>query len=533
MSWHHLINDFAGMVNKILEHATKYRITKDLDCDKGTVERYQQGAEPLNAEKVAKFIEFALRHGVDISEFQSFFPIYDFSPMQTYESRQEKGPPDFAWLTGARIPAPPKVPTKFCDILFDSPIGVASSPLTGDDRWVGAMLNLAYGLCSLKTRRSDSHDPYDPPLITTVLETPELVSYDPARPPDVLVTPDLRGFKGHIPDQVNSIGVPSEKPPVWQNIYTRIKQNPRGHFVAISVMGDGDDAHSMIADFGIAVSAAREVLPPLIELNLSCPNLEKKVGGLCTDVELVAQICRKARESLSGTGIPLIAKLPRVPEPALRPLIEKIGGLVQGISYGNTLRVRPLRNGTSDQRKPAFNDRQFGGLSGPCTYALTLAGVQSLSRIKAAYRMDFNIAAIGGVTRATEVFELLNAGADIVQVCTVAMFDPLFAWKVRHHLSQPHVAQLCRDRVPQLTIQEELTIIAPVEDYQIVAYRNARSAVKLIKKKVPDHAVSAKLFQNRWNAWIRQQQPAGLGLARRSSSNRVPTVDDWVREFSS
>jgi dihydroorotate dehydrogenase len=532
MSWHHVISDFPGMVRKILEHATRYRVTKDLDCDKNTVDRYESGAEPSSPDRVAKFIEFALRQGIDISDFQTFAPIYDFSPMQTYERRLAKGPPDFSWLAGAK--APPANPSKFCDVALDCPIGIASSPLTGDAVWSCSMLDLAYGPSSFKTRRSEEHHPYDPPLLTVVLDPPELVSYDSSAPPEVLVTADLSEFRGRIPDQVNSIGVPSEKPAVWQSVYQRIKEHPRGKFMALSVMGDGDEARSMVADFGAAISAAKEVRPPIIEINISCPNLEKRVGELCSDLDLVTQICRKAREVLSGTGTPLIAKLPRLPEKKLRPLVERIGGMVQAISYGNTLRVRPLRaNGYQDQRKPAFNDRLFGGLSGPCTYGLTLQGIQALARIKARFKMDFQIAAVGGVTSPQEVLELLESGADVVQVCTVAMFDPLFAWKVRHYLDQPAVVRQRRAHVDHQAFEEELTILPPVEDYQITTYKNARAAVKLIKKKVPERAVPEQLFQKRWNAWMRTQKPEGLGLARRSHTDRPRTVDDWIREFSS
>jgi Dihydroorotate dehydrogenase len=184
------------------------------------------------------------------------------------------------------------------------------------------MLALSFGPCTLKTRCSDDRKSYDPPLITSVLETPDLVSYDPSCPPEVMVTPDLRDFGGQVPCLVNSIGVPSEKPPVWREIYARIKQDARGKFVAISVMGDGDDARSMISDIVNTVSSARDLQPPFIELNISCPNLEKKSGDLCTEPELVAQLCKKAREALAGTGIPIVAKLPRLPEIMLRPLRE-------------------------------------------------------------------------------------------------------------------------------------------------------------------------------------------------------------------
>jgi dihydroorotate dehydrogenase (NAD+) catalytic subunit len=530
MSWHDVIADFTGMVGKTLERETKYRVTKELDCDKNTVERYEGGAEPSSPDRVARFIDFALRHGIDISEFQTFSPLYDFSPMQTYERRLEKGPPDFSWLTRAQTL--PQVRTDFCDIALDSPIGIASSPLTGDDRWSCSMLDLGYGLSFLKTRRAGQWAPYDPPLIASVLEPPDLISYDSTRPPEVLVTPELPKFSGRIPDLVNSIGVPSESPAVWRDLYLRIKEHPRGKFVGVSVMGDGDDVRAVISDFGKAVSAAKDVHPPAVEINPSCPNLEKKCGDLCTDLDLLAEICRKARESLNGVGIPLVVKLPRLPSDKLRPLVGKIGRLVQAFSYGNTIRVRPVRSGSAQNRRPAFNERQFGGLSGPCTFGTTLRGTQVLSRLRNELRMDFQIIAVGGVTTPAEVVQLLNAGAGVVQVCTVAMFDPLFAWKVRHHLSRPN-SGLQRPRDVACSPEEQLTILAPFQDHEIASYNNATKARKLIAKRLPGHAISDELFKKRWDAWMRSQVPDRIGVARRpSAAPRARTVDEWIREFS-
>jgi hypothetical protein len=51
------------------------------------------------------------------------------------------------------------------------------------------------------------------------------------------------------------------------------------------------------------------------------------------------------------------------------------------------------------QLHPAFAGREFGGLSGPCTFQITRQGVASLSRVKSQLKQRFGIIAVGGLVQ--------------------------------------------------------------------------------------------------------------------------------------
>jgi hypothetical protein len=95
-------------------------------------------------------------------------------------------------------------------------VGIASSPLVGDDRWTALMLDLGFGLSTFKTRRSEAKRSHDAPQVAFVKSPPDLSAYDPADPPEVEVTLDREPSMGAISNIVNSIGVPSEPPSEWK-----------------------------------------------------------------------------------------------------------------------------------------------------------------------------------------------------------------------------------------------------------------------------------------------------------------------------
>lgn len=218
---------------------------------------------------------------------------------------------------------------------------------------------------------------YAPPLIGFVKAEPDLSGYRQDDPPEVEVTFNRVGIPGYIPNLVNSLGIPSENPSEWRNIYERIAALKGGHVVGISVVGDGDDEASLIADLSSVVARARECSPPFVELNLSCPNLKGR-ADIYSDPPLVKRLCDAAAETLKGSSIPLVIKLPHMSKENLRHILRASAGTVHAIALRNTIRVRPFEiEEHGGQKIFAFRGRQCGGLSGPCTYGLTVACVKA------------------------------------------------------------------------------------------------------------------------------------------------------------
>ena len=164
MDWHELINDFNGLVTELVQKQSQHKVAEALSRDKRTIFNWLRGAAPSEPSDVAWVIRLALNSGIDLSRFQTYASIYDFSSMMSYEEETNRGPDDLSWLTSAQ--PPPPVKTTFCGLELDGPLGVASSPLLADDKWASLMLNLGFGLSTFKTKRSSSKQAWLPPHIT-------------------------------------------------------------------------------------------------------------------------------------------------------------------------------------------------------------------------------------------------------------------------------------------------------------------------------------------------------------------------------
>ena len=527
LPWLNIIHDFGSLVETLVNHPaySRHKLKDKLNRDLATIRGWLRGSFPVKPTDVGWIIRLALQYGIDISRFQTFNSIYDFSPLLTYEKILEKPIPDFSWLTP--IQSPPPLNYRFGDLKLDSPIGIASSPLVSDERWTGLMLDLGFGLSTFKTRRTGPRDSFKGARIAFVLQPPDLLNYDPNNPPAVPVTFDQAQSKGQIPNMINSFGVPSESAAEWQDIYERIKNHPRGCLVGISVMGEGESQEDIEADFALAVEKARDVHPPFVELNLSCPSLKRRTNFWDHDT-LVLHICAKAQEVLRSAGIPLVVKLPYLVPERMETMLRGNGPLLQGVSFHNTIRVRPITVDAEGNSEPAFLNREFGGLSGPCTFRMTKNGVEGLCKIREKLHQDFRIIAVGGVATPSDVSDLLNSGADIVQACTAPMFDPLLAWKVRFHLIE--AADFIRRKQLDSTFlkDDQIPFLAPRDEIERESQRYLDAAVKEIKKRTRKDIPYVKV-RDEWNLWMNQRSDSLIGDAHHIRPARSKA--EWIRRF--
>jgi dihydroorotate dehydrogenase (NAD+) catalytic subunit len=517
MYWQDLVLDFAALAQAVVAASSLNKVAGSLNHHKKTVAEWSRGTAPKNAQDVAWLLRKALHDGIDVSRFQKFTPIYDFSPTFRYEEKSKKDPPTLEWLT--EIQPPPAVPTRVLGMDLDTPLGVASSPLLSDDRWTKLMLDLSFGLSTFKTRRRDEKRSWQPPQIAFVAEHPDLRNYNPDSPPQVVVTFDRSEVNDTIPNLVNSIGVPSESAASWQEIYERVKRLPRGRFVGVSIMPDGDSRSNLIKDLKEVAQRARELNPPFVELNISCPNLEKR-GDIWNNLPVLKQICLEARQILGNGNIPLVIKLPYTTSATMRGVVRTIGTMVEAIAFKNTLKVRPVVKNRDGQLHNAFTGREFGGLSGPSTFEMGLKGLRELLNLKAEFGYEFEVIAIGGISTTADIIECLNLGAQAVQVCTAAMFDPLLAWNLRFQM-KPHSLSL--------TQTEAAALLWPRNQSEIESLRNAYEASSEIQRRQPQRQLPWETFASIWNNWMLQQPTAGVGRAHRLPAPR--SISQWTQEF--
>jgi dihydroorotate dehydrogenase len=524
--WRRFIIDFKGLAQVVAERVGKRALATKLAHDIHTVKRWLRDGEPTNPQDVAWVIRCALKNGIDISRFQSFSPIYTLTTESSYELNLKADLPDFNWLTS--VQRPPLVPAKFCGMSLDTPLGLSASPLTASAEWMNLMLGLGYGLSTFKTRRNVQRSPYAPPQIGYVKTAPDLSQFRQEEPPEVEVKFTRSGIAGFIPNLVNSLGIPSENPSDWRSIYERIAALRGGKCVGISVVADGEDEPSLVADLSSVVARASECQPPFIELNLSCPNLRGR-ADIYADPLLVKRLCETAAEILKTSGIHLVIKLPHMRKDALREILKASGGAVRAIALRNTIRVRPFEIEENGGHKiPAFKGREHGGLSGPCTYSLTVACVKAALELRRELGLEFEILATGGVAKAADVVELMNMGAAsgtniIVQATTAAIFDPLLAWKLRFHLEQAQIG-------PQSVRGEEM--LAARDDVEITSLKNAIMAqAQIATKPRSTLRVSDKLLCQEWNRFVLERSRVEVGRPAKTQAAR--SVTEWITIFTS
>jgi dihydroorotate dehydrogenase (NAD+) catalytic subunit len=153
----------------------------------------------------------------------------------------------------------------------------------------------------------------------------------------------------------------------------------------------------------------------VIELNLSCPNVEEAP-------ETAAELVRVAR---AATTKPLYAKLSPATSDVAESARAVAGAGADGLSLVNTIRGLALDATT---RLPLLA-RGPGGYSGPALRPIALACV-----LACAEAVDLPIVGMGGVMSADDVLDLVAAGASAVALGTVLFSDPLSPGRIRAEL---------------------------------------------------------------------------------------------------
>lgn len=144
----------------------------------------------------------------------------------------------------------------------------------------------------------------------------------------------------------------------------------------------------------------------MLEVNLSCPNVEKGGAGFMRKQELILDVIKAIRDQ---TDMVLMAKL----SPELGDVVEIAGKVldqgVTGISLINTLRGMVI----DIYKRRSRIHRDSGGLSGPAIKPVALRYVHD---VKKAFNCP--IIASGGIRDWKDAVEFLIVGADLLAVGT-------------------------------------------------------------------------------------------------------------------
>jgi dihydroorotate dehydrogenase (NAD+) catalytic subunit len=233
----------------------------------------------------------------------------------------------------------------------------------------------------------------------------------------------------------------------------RMAETPSGMLNSIGLQGPGIDVFierdlSWLAEHEVtaAVSIAGQTVEEygklagklrgkpvgLIEVNISCPNVEDRGQVFACDRKAAASVVQAVRRAASP-GVPVFAKL----SPDVTDIVSIAKACVEagatGLSLINTtlgmaidpMTMRPLLAGVT------------GGLSGP---AIRPLAVRCVWQVHAALP-DVPLFGIGGIRTGLDALEFVLAGASAVQVGTVIFHDPGAPARVSRELREALAAR--------------------------------------------------------------------------------------------
>lgn len=216
-------------------------------------------------------------------------------------------------------------------------------------------------------------------------------------PPRIMETPG--GMLNAV--GLQNIGVEafiSEKLPFLRKFDTKVIAN---------IYGESYDEYKKVAQ---KLTAAKGV--HAVEVNISCPNVQK--GGLSfgADAKTAAAVTRKVKEA---TDLPVIVKLtPNVTDiTAIAVAVEKAGA--DALSLINTITAMSVDIFT---RKPHLKNIT-GGLSGPAIKPVALRMVWQVLQ-----KVSIPVIGIGGIMNAEDALAFLMLGAKAVQIGTANFINP-------------------------------------------------------------------------------------------------------------
>ena len=196
-------------------------------------------------------------------------------------------------------------------------------------------------------------------------------------------------------------------------IFRRLKQNYPTKFILASIMGQNE------AEWEELARQCEENGADAIELNFSCPNLEK--GGLGSDIgQDPALVERYTAAARRGTRLPILAKpTPNVATMSPSAEAAKRAG-ANGFSVINTIKSIIGVNPHTYVTAPAVRGMSaVGGYSGNAVKPIALRFLAELGKNPDLSGM--HLSGMGGVETWMDALEFLLLGASSIQVTTAVM----------------------------------------------------------------------------------------------------------------
>lgn len=356
-------------------------------------------------------------------------PATFFDPAKTFDDNFDNGP--FLDKTPA-YQNKGALKYSFLGRKLYSPFGIAAGSLPTSKHVRGAFQR-GFDVVCYKTQRSV-------PFQVNPFPNVVYVDIDGDLTPDKAAKP-LTGHKAS--DQplekisiTNSFGNPSRGPDFWvEDMKRAVAAQGPGQLLIASVVGtiqDGFSQDDYYQDFADAAELAVKAGAPVIEINLSCPNVASE-GVVCYTYDAVLSIAQKTKARAGN--VPIVAKLGYF-APDQQELLEKIvldtKDYLSGFSAINTIQA-PVVDEQGKQLLPGEGRLR----AGICGAGVKWAGIDMVKRLDALRKkhgLSYEIIGVGGVMRPADFHDYRKAGADVVQSVTAAMWNDQLAAQIKASL---------------------------------------------------------------------------------------------------
>lgn len=223
---------------------------------------------------------------------------------------------------------------------------------------------------------------------------------------------------------LNAVGVPDagiEKAEEELGVYLKWYEGAKRKVPLIANIIAG-----RVEDYGAIAERIAALKPHMIEVNISCPNVEDELGKpFACDRRSAAQVTKEVKKRVASVGegaIPVVVKLsPNVESiTEIAKAVEEAGA--DGITAINT--VGPGMCIDIDTAQPILANR-VGGLSGPAIKPLAVKLVYDLYRA-----VKIPIIGTGGMLNGRDAIEMMMAGATLVGVGTAVYYRGVEVFRV-------------------------------------------------------------------------------------------------------
>ncbi|MFQ5580889.1 MAG: dihydroorotate dehydrogenase [Nitrospiria bacterium] len=343
-------------------------------------------------------------------------PAYDVG--LSYEENYREGP----FIT-EKVPARQIArKERFLGFEVNSRLGIPAGPLL-NARWILAYAALGFDLLVYKTVRTRETPSHPNPNCMFLGIEKQIREADFSK--QLVATRDAPSDPGRI-SITNSFGMPSRAPEIWQaDIQTAKEGLSAGQLLIVSVVGSPGE-EGLKADYVKGAILAVEAGAPIIEINLSCPNVVTGEGSLYTDPDHSSAVSRAVKRAIGD--VPLIIKIGYIPDPKrLAEVVAANVPYIEAIAGVNTLSFEIV--GPNGVQALPGKGRLRAGVCGAAIRQCAMDQAARIVDLKRKAQYDFEVIGVGGVMTPEHIQSYLALGVDGVMSATGAMWDPLLAYR--------------------------------------------------------------------------------------------------------